>query len=157
MKFRPRFTTLFPARDHAEIMLQKKNARICLDFPGTPVFLRVPCKKKANAEPTEYAKLSVQVVLPDSPLREGWTRLLVQRKTVKDGSSKRCDVYYITPTGKKLRSTSEMKRFLDETKESRYQGLKVTDFVFSCSAFNSILCWTNMSFTRIADLQNDNY
>ena len=85
--------------------------------------------------------------------------MVVQRQTFEDAaSSRRCDVYYVTPTGKKLRSTIETKRFLDEvtkteTTEGDHRGLKVEDFDFSCRAFDDILRWTNMSLGHIADLQ----
>ena len=87
--------------------------------------------------------------------------MVVQRQTVKDAaSSKRCDVYYVTPTGKRLRSAIETKKFLDDvatdttgSEDARYRGLNVRDFDFSCRAFVDILRWTRMSLAHIADLQ----
>lgn len=133
---------------------------MCLDFPGSPTFLRAtPAPEKKRRGNRD----AVRVVLPGSPLREGWTRLVVQRQTFEDAaSSKRCDVYYVTPTGKKLRSTIETKRFLDDvaidttgTEDARYRGLRVEDFDFSCRAFDDILRWTGMSLGHIADLQTN--
>ena len=60
--------------------------------------------------------------LPKTP--EGFRRSLVLRKDYS-----KLDPYYITPTGKKLRTRNEIAAFLKEHPE--YKGVSSTDFDFS--------------------------
>lgn len=57
----------------------------------------------------------------------GWERQLVIRAA---GASKFADVYYMTPTGRKLRSMPEVERFLAEFPEYGRAGVKHSQFSF---------------------------
>ncbi|KAI5061800.1 hypothetical protein GOP47_0022339 [Adiantum capillus-veneris] len=63
--------------------------------------------------------------IPSPP--DGWERLLVIRPV---GSIKFADVYYVTPSGKRLRSMPEIDRFLSEHPEYGHGGLKPSQFSF---------------------------
>ncbi|KAH7277561.1 hypothetical protein KP509_39G057100 [Ceratopteris richardii] len=56
----------------------------------------------------------------------GWDRQLVFRGA---GASKFADVYYVAPSGRKLRSTPEVERFLTEFPEYA-QGARISQFSF---------------------------
>ncbi|KAH7415650.1 hypothetical protein KP509_14G055600 [Ceratopteris richardii] len=65
---------------------------------------------------------------PGIPLPpKGWERLLVIRPA---GSSKFADIYYVTPSGKKLRSAPEVDRFLSEHPEYVKAGVNLSQFSF---------------------------
>lgn len=65
---------------------------------------------------------------PGIPLPpDGWERLLVIRP---QGSVKFADIYYATPSGKKLRSMPEIERFLSEHPEYAHQGVTLSQFSF---------------------------
>lgn len=57
----------------------------------------------------------------------GWERLLVIRG---EGASKFADVYYVTPSGKKLRSMVEVERFLIENPEYLEAGVNLSQFSY---------------------------
>ncbi|XP_057836010.2 methyl-CpG-binding domain-containing protein 2 isoform X2 [Cryptomeria japonica] len=57
----------------------------------------------------------------------GWERLLVLRG---EGASKFADVYYVTPSGKKLRSMVEVDRFLNENPQYIMAGVTLSQFSF---------------------------
>lgn len=64
---------------------------------------------------------------PSIPLPpHGWERLLVIRP---QGSSKFADIYYITPSGRKLRSMPEIVRYLEEHPEYANAGLNQFSFL----------------------------
>lgn len=58
------------------------------------------------------------------PFEKGWKRELVIRAVSHLKNSRQCDVYYISPCGKKLRSRKEIESFLTDTK------LCINDFSF---------------------------
>jgi hypothetical protein len=122
-------------------MLKKKKSSISL----TPRFLRYGVRKSADDR-------SFRVVFADSSLPEGWVRLLVERKNEGKRSKNKCDLYYITPSRKKIRSRNEMLKFLQSAKEPRYDGLRVDDFNFSCDSYK-VFFETGMSLADIAELQ----
>lgn len=65
---------------------------------------------------------------PDIPLAPaGWERLLVFRG---EGSSKFADVYYRSPTGRRLRSMPDVERFLAEHPEYVNAGVSKSQFSF---------------------------
>ncbi|KAH6807060.1 methyl-CPG-binding domain protein 02 [Perilla frutescens var. frutescens] len=57
----------------------------------------------------------------------GWQRLLKFRG---EGSTKFADVYYVAPSGKRLRSMVEIQRYLDEHTEYKEQGVSLSRFSF---------------------------
>ncbi|WOK96347.1 methyl-CpG-binding domain-containing protein 2-like [Canna indica] len=57
----------------------------------------------------------------------GWERLVRIRG---EGSTKFADVYYATPSGKKLRSMVEIERYLFEHPEYSQQGVNISQFSF---------------------------
>ncbi|KAL6496425.1 methyl-CpG-binding domain-containing protein [Orobanche gracilis] len=57
----------------------------------------------------------------------GWERLLRVRG---EGSSKFADVYYIAPSGKRLRSMLEVQRYLDQHPEYIVDGVSLSRFSF---------------------------
>ncbi|GER36154.1 methyl-CPG-binding domain protein 02 [Striga asiatica] len=57
----------------------------------------------------------------------GWQRLLRLRG---EGSSKFADVYYVAPSGKRLRSTVEVQRYLNEHPEYLEDGVSLSRFSF---------------------------
>ncbi|XP_057806503.1 methyl-CpG-binding domain-containing protein 2-like isoform X1 [Salvia miltiorrhiza] len=57
----------------------------------------------------------------------GWQRLLKFRG---EGSSKFADVYYVAPSGKRLRSMVEVQRYLEEHPEYKEQGVRLSQFSF---------------------------
>ncbi|KAL3825561.1 hypothetical protein ACJIZ3_021590 [Penstemon smallii] len=57
----------------------------------------------------------------------GWQRLLRIRG---EGSSKFADVYYVAPTGKRLRSMVEIQRFLNEHPRYVEEGVSLSQFSF---------------------------
>ncbi|XP_057427840.1 methyl-CpG-binding domain-containing protein 4-like [Lotus japonicus] len=90
------------------------------------------CSRKANCscdDPAdiEYDSSRTWVIdkpnLPKTP--EGFKRSLVLRKDYS-----KLDAYYITPTGKKLRTRNEAAAFLKDHPE--LQGISAQDFDFSC-------------------------
>ena len=89
------------------------------------------CNRKANKscdDPAdiEYDSTRTWVIdkpnLPKAP--EGFRRSLVLRKDYS-----KLDAYYITPTGKKLRTRNEIAAYLKEHPEIK--GVSVSDFDFS--------------------------
>ncbi|GLJ38738.1 hypothetical protein SUGI_0789800 [Cryptomeria japonica] len=56
---------------------------------------------------------------------KGWERLLTLRG---EGACKFADVYYISPCGKKLRSSVEVERFLEENPKYIEQGVTISQF-----------------------------
>ncbi|KAK7344466.1 hypothetical protein VNO77_14102 [Canavalia gladiata] len=89
------------------------------------------CSRKANSScddpgDIEYDSTRTWVIdkpnLPKTP--QGFRRSLVLRKDYS-----KLDAYYITPTGKKLRTRNEIGAYLKDNPE--YQGVSVTDFDFS--------------------------
>ncbi|KAK7277683.1 hypothetical protein RJT34_22698 [Clitoria ternatea] len=89
------------------------------------------CSRKANIscdDPAdiEYNSTRTWVIdkpnLPKTP--QGFKRSLVLRKDYS-----KLDAYYITPTGKKLRTRNEIATFLKDNPE--YKGVSATDFDFS--------------------------
>ncbi|KAL2511287.1 Methyl-CpG-binding domain-containing protein 2 [Abeliophyllum distichum] len=65
--------------------------------------------------------------IPQPPL--GWQRILRIRA---EGGTKFADVYYVAPSGKRLRSMSNVQSFLDEHPE--YPGVTVSQFSFQTPA-----------------------
>ncbi|TVU05144.1 hypothetical protein EJB05_48296, partial [Eragrostis curvula] len=63
--------------------------------------------------------------IPQAP--PGWERLIMIRR---EGCSKFADVYYTSPTGRKLRSTNEVASYLKENPEYEAQGVKLSQFSF---------------------------
>ncbi|CAI9766008.1 unnamed protein product [Fraxinus pennsylvanica] len=57
----------------------------------------------------------------------GWERLLRIRG---EGSNKFADVYYIAPTGKRLRSTVEIQKYLEKHPEYIEEGVTMSQFSF---------------------------
>lgn len=57
----------------------------------------------------------------------GWQRLLKFRG---EGSTKFADVYYVSPSGKRLRSMVEIQRYFGEHPEYKEQGLSLSKFSF---------------------------
>lgn len=57
----------------------------------------------------------------------GWQRLLRIRS---EGSSKFADVYYVAPTGKRLRSMVEVQKFLDDHPQYKEAGIALSKFSF---------------------------
>ncbi|KAL2534452.1 Methyl-CpG-binding domain-containing protein 2 [Abeliophyllum distichum] len=57
----------------------------------------------------------------------GWERLLRIRG---EGSSKFADVYYVAPTGKRLRSMVEIQKYLDKHPEYIEEGVTMSQFSF---------------------------
>ncbi|XP_051149009.1 methyl-CpG-binding domain-containing protein 2 [Andrographis paniculata] len=57
----------------------------------------------------------------------GWQRLLRIRS---EGSSKFADVYYASPSGKRLRSMVEVQRYLDENPGYKEEGISLSKFSF---------------------------
>ncbi|CAI9779849.1 unnamed protein product [Fraxinus pennsylvanica] len=57
----------------------------------------------------------------------GWERLLRIRG---EGSTKFADVYYVAPTGKRLRSTVEIQKYLDKHPEYIGEGVTMSQFSF---------------------------
>ncbi|KAL6560119.1 methyl-CpG-binding domain-containing protein [Orobanche hederae] len=57
----------------------------------------------------------------------GWQRLLRIRG---EGSTKFADVYYVSPSGKRLRSMVEIHRYLYEHPEYMYEGVNLSQFSF---------------------------
>ncbi|XP_027363092.1 methyl-CpG-binding domain-containing protein 4-like [Abrus precatorius] len=89
------------------------------------------CSRKANSScddpgDIEYDSTRTWVIdkpnLPKTP--QGFRRSLVLRKDYS-----KLDAYYITPTGKKLRTRNEIAAYLKDNPE--FQGVSVTDFDFS--------------------------
>ncbi|OIW06763.1 hypothetical protein TanjilG_11488 [Lupinus angustifolius] len=89
------------------------------------------CSKKANSscdEPADidYDSSRTWVIdkpnLPKTP--KGFRKSLVLRKDYS-----KLDAYYITPTGKKMRTRNEIAAFLNTNPQ--YQGISATDFDFS--------------------------
>lgn len=89
---------------------------ICERKPGCS------CKDPADLE---YDSSRVWVIdkpgIPKTP--EGFMRSLVLRKDYS-----KMDAYYITPTGKKLRTRSEVAAFLEANPE--YGNVSLSDFTF---------------------------
>ncbi|KAE9589211.1 hypothetical protein Lal_00000293 [Lupinus albus] len=89
------------------------------------------CSKKANSscdEPADidYDSSRTWVIdkpnLPKTP--KGFRKSLVLRKDYS-----KLDAYYITPTGKKMRTRNEIAAFLNT--HPQYKGISATDFDFS--------------------------
>ncbi|EOA17108.1 hypothetical protein CARUB_v10005368mg [Capsella rubella] len=57
----------------------------------------------------------------------GWQRLLRIRG---EGGTRFADVYYVSPSGKKLRSTVEVQKYLNDNPEYTRQGVKISQFSF---------------------------
>lgn len=82
-------------------------------------------------DPTEFSEdrnYLWAIDKPNIPLApNGWERSLVIRGA---GASKFADIYYIAPSGKKLRSMREIERFLAEHPEYVNAGVSLSQFSF---------------------------
>ena len=68
---------------------------------------------------------------PHTPTPGEWRRMVIPRSNLLPGTV-RSDVYYWTPSGKRMRSKNDVRKFLHENQaDPRYQALKVENFDFS--------------------------
>ncbi|XP_075491802.1 methyl-CpG-binding domain-containing protein 2-like [Primulina tabacum] len=63
--------------------------------------------------------------IPRTP--KGWQRII---RTRAEGGAKFADVYYVTPSNKRLRSTVELNRYLGEHPQFVQEGLAISQFSF---------------------------
>ncbi|KAG2255845.1 hypothetical protein Bca52824_075139 [Brassica carinata] len=99
-----------------------------------PFYCETACEWKANvtcdvAEDISQDGTRVWAIDRPSISRPpaGWQRQLRIRG---EGGTKFADVYYVTPSGKKLRSNVEVQKYLNENPEYITQGVKLSQFSF---------------------------
>ncbi|KAH7287673.1 hypothetical protein KP509_32G068800 [Ceratopteris richardii] len=111
---------------------KEQYEQIRQDIIENPFFCTSLRPGASCADPPELAqdaKLLWAIDKPSIPLTpNGWRRLFVIR-----GSHSRTfgDIYYVTPTGKRLRSMTEIERFLSQHPELLEGGLSLSQFSFS--------------------------
>lgn len=85
-------------------------------------------------DPTDLSQDDSRIWAIDKPsiaqAPRGWERLVIIRK---EGSTRFADVYYISPSGKKLRSTVDVEKYLAENPEHAV-GVEMTQFSFKIPA-----------------------
>ncbi|XP_060197783.1 methyl-CpG-binding domain-containing protein 4-like [Lycium barbarum] len=89
------------------------------------------CENKPNVscdDPTEIEYDSLRTWVIDKP-NEPKTPIGFKRELCLRGDYSEMDVYYITPSGKKLRSTEEVRTFLQKNPE--FSDLSTEDFSFT--------------------------
>ncbi|CAH2079481.1 unnamed protein product [Thlaspi arvense] len=99
-----------------------------------PFFCEMACEWKPNMScdvPADISQDGTRLWAIDKPSiarpPTGWQRLLRIRG---EGGTKFADVYYVTPSGKKLRSNVEVQKYLNEHPEYVSEGLKLSQFSF---------------------------
>ncbi|KAJ0235808.1 Methyl-CpG-binding domain-containing protein 2 [Hirschfeldia incana] len=99
-----------------------------------PFYCETACEWKPNVScdvPEDISQDGTRVWAIDRPSISrppaGWQRQLRIRG---EGGTKFADVYYVTPSGKKLRSNVEVQKFLNENPEYIREGVKLSQFSF---------------------------
>lgn len=107
---------------------QEEYEEIRSNFSGNPFYCsRKPGISCNDAADIEYNASRTWVIdkpnLPKTP--EGFKRSLVLRRDFT-----KLDAYYITPSGKKMRTRNEIAAFLEANPE--YKGVSISEFSFHC-------------------------
>ena len=90
-------------------------------------------KKTSKTSFSETFPQIPQKTPPHTPTPGEWRRMVIPRPNLPPGTVKN-DVYYWTPSGKRMRSKNDVRKFLHENQTyPRYQALKVESFDFSRS------------------------
>ncbi|KAL1210912.1 Methyl-CpG-binding domain-containing protein 2 [Cardamine amara subsp. amara] len=99
-----------------------------------PFFCVTACEWKPNVScdvPADIYQDGTRLWAIDKPNISrpptGWQRLLRIRG---EGGTRFADVYYVTPSGKKLRSTVEVQKYLNDNPEYINEGVKLSQFSF---------------------------
>lgn len=99
-----------------------------------PFYCETACEWKPNVTcdvPEDISQDGTRVWAIDRPSISrpptGWQRQLRIRG---EGGTKFADVYYVTPSGKKLRSNVEVQKYLNENPEYISEGVKLSQFSF---------------------------
>ncbi|CAH8313396.1 unnamed protein product [Eruca vesicaria subsp. sativa] len=99
-----------------------------------PFFCETACEWKPNVScdvPEDISQDGTRVWAIDRPSISrppaGWQRQLRIRG---EGGTKFADVYYVAPSGKKLRSNVEVQKYLNENPEYIREGVKLSQFSF---------------------------
>ncbi|CAN8232532.1 unnamed protein product [Cochlearia groenlandica] len=99
-----------------------------------PFFCETACEWKPDMScevPADISQDGTRIWAIDKPNiarpPAGWQRLLRIRA---EGGTKFADVYYVSPSGKKLRSNVEVQKYLDENPEYVRAGVKLSQFSF---------------------------
>ncbi|KAG2314931.1 hypothetical protein Bca4012_065735 [Brassica carinata] len=99
-----------------------------------PFFCSTACEWKPNVScdvPEDISQDGTRLWAIDKPSISrpptGWQRQLRIRG---EGGTKFADVYYVAPSGKKLRSNVEVQKYLNENPEYIREGVKLSQFSF---------------------------
>ncbi|CAA7022904.1 unnamed protein product [Microthlaspi erraticum] len=99
-----------------------------------PFFCETACEWKPNMScdvPADISQDGTRLWAIDKPSiarpPNGWQRLLRIRG---EGGTKFADVYYVSPSGKKLRSNNEVQKYLNDNPQYINEGVKITQFSF---------------------------
>ncbi|XP_010440701.1 PREDICTED: methyl-CpG-binding domain-containing protein 2-like isoform X1 [Camelina sativa] len=99
-----------------------------------PFFCETACEWKPNIScdvPADIYQDGTRLWAIDKPNISrpptGWQRLLRIRG---EGGTRFADVYYVAPSGKKLRSTVEVQKYLNDNPEYIREGVKLSQFSF---------------------------
>ncbi|KAL1210911.1 Methyl-CpG-binding domain-containing protein 2 [Cardamine amara subsp. amara] len=112
----------------------KKYEEIRENLLENPFFCVTACEWKPNVScdvPADIYQDGTRLWAIDKPNISrpptGWQRLLRIRG---EGGTRFADVYYVTPSGKKLRSTVEVQKYLNDNPEYINEGVKLSQFSF---------------------------